>query len=215
MTLPLLWALLSAAPAPAPPPPPRPLLLTALQAHGDVDGDDVRDLQQHLLEALQRDPQLSVRVNQRSCPDEATALTLAPAHGYVVYGAVSWSGPLLVVDLHLFDADRGSAAMRARLEAPDVRTLRGQIDETAIRMLGGEPSSSLSPWIIVGGVTAGVGVVALVVGGIGFLHAQDTLSRDAADPAALALRGPALVTAIGGGALLVGGVVVVGLLAAE
>ncbi|MDP2341107.1 MAG: hypothetical protein Q8O67_09125 [Deltaproteobacteria bacterium] len=197
--LPLLLALaLSGAAKPLPPP--RPLVVTTLQ--GD-DADDVEALTLHLREALERNPGLIVSTRAQPCADEACAQSVAPEHGYVVFGRVDHSGDLIVVDLHLFDVDKGTAAMRAKLEAPELSILQKQIDEAAVLMLGGEPSSSLSPVIVGGGIAAGVGLLAMGVGGLGYGYSVFAKEES--------LEVPSMITIACGAIVLVGGVVVVGL----
>ena len=200
---------------PDPPRGPRPLVLTTLRQGDVVDDDVAAALTRHLHETFSANPELVVVGHGEPCGDEACARALAPHHGYVVYGGVDQVGPLLVVDLHLFDADRGTAAVRAKLEGPDLGTVKKQIDEAAILMLGGEPSSSLSPWIVVGGVTASVGLLAMGVGATGLgwsLYVQnDAASSTQARADADGIFLPAVVVASVGTALLLAGVVVVGM----
>ncbi len=217
----------------APPaPPPRPVVVLPLvRATTEPDAavseravvvDDALPgrLSERVHAAFVRNPELVVTHGSAACADEACAGAVsAAAAADVVYGTVGSRGGLLVVDLHLFEVARGGAIMRARVEAPDAATLEHQIDDVAVRMLGGEPQRTLSPWLVAGGLTGALGVVTALAGGAGTGWAlwvkHGASSSSASQQAAGSLLLPSLLACAVGGVVGVAGVSVVGHVADE
>lgn len=204
------------APAPpAKPASPRPLLLSHLQVSG-VDADDAADVEADLAAAFARVPDVVFRTGGSVCADAAAAADLAAARGSdVIWGSLSQGEGLFTLDVHLHEAHRGGSVVRARLEAPDLSTLQKQIDDAAVRMLGGEPQPVLSPWLVTGGLLGGVGVAAVVVGGAGtgwcLWVGQDDNAAAATKKTADDLWLPSLITLGAGAVVAVVGISMVGL----
>lgn len=160
---------------------PRPVVVLDVGVNGVVDGlgkDEFDAVNARVAAAFQHNPALVVTVVDRACSDEACA---AAAGHDVVWATLSKNGALFLLDLRLHEEARGGSIVRARLEAPDLATLGLQIDDAAVRMLGGEPVRPFPTAVVVGGLVGGVGVMAAVVGGAGVvwsLAADDKLADD-------------------------------------
>lgn len=216
----LVTALVCAAPAAPPAEPPRPVVVLDVGAVGVVDGlgkDEFDAVSARVAAAFQRNPDLRVVDGDAACADDACAAAAAAAScpggagaacvvADVVWGTLAKNGRLFLLDLHLHEEARGGSIVRARLEAPDLETLGLQIDDAAVRMVGGEPVRDFPVGVVVGGVIGGLGAIAAVVGGAGVVWALATDDRTADDLFVVsAVTGAVGVVAFVTGTAIVGG----------
>jgi TolB-like protein len=164
------------------------LVTGSLQNHSTIDvvsSEDVRRMAE--LDASRQ----AIGCDAVSCLAEIAG-ALGASH--VVYGSIAKLGGSLVVTLNLFDAHRGASVARESLRAGSFDALLDNVDPAlgrlAASILGApaaapapaaeEPASStLSPFVIVGGAVGGAGLVAGAV----LLGITGVLDGELGDPA--------------------------------
>ncbi len=165
--------------------------------------------------SLAENGDVRLREGAAPCADDACA---ARVGGEVVWGTIARdeNDPrLIVVDLHLFEADAERSIRRIRLDAPDEDTLRAQLHEAAYLLVDAVPPQHIPATVIAGGAIAGVGLLgALAAGGV-LGYSAYTLNDSAASTSTKAqaaeLTNPAWVgLAVSGGVFVLGAVLVVG-----
>jgi hypothetical protein len=161
------------------------------------------------------------------CDESSCLADLAGALGadLIVSGSVGQLGTLQVVSLTLYDAAKQTAIAREKVQAESssMGSLSAAIDATIDRMFGRtsalaavvaptspDDSGDTSTLVVIGGIVAGVGVVAAGVGG-GFAaysaRVQGDKNSSGADKEKAASRmTPALIAAGAGGAVIIVGV---------
>jgi TolB-like protein len=90
---------------------------------------------------------------------------------YVVHGDVGQLGTSLIVNLAIFDSQKGESVTRQTIEVPSTDLLRRRLRPALVELLrpiGALPEEAkpVNPLVIVGGVSAGVGGVAVLGGGV-------------------------------------------------
>jgi len=132
---------------------------------------------------------------------------------YVVHGDVGQLGASLIVNLAIFDSQKGESVARQTIEVPSTDLLRRRLRPALVELLrpiGALPEEAkpVNPLVIVGGIAGGVGGLALLGGGavavIGELAAGNgELPLGEKTGAVTAGRGGAIVGGVG---LLIGAV---------
>jgi TolB-like protein len=125
---------------------------------------------------------ISVDAEKRAigCTADSCLAEVGSALGarYIVHGSIGAVGSTTVVHLNLFDTEGNRAIARETAEETDINQLLPQVRAATARMratmLG--DSSSLPPFVIVGGVVVGVGVIAAIAGGIAMATAYPAFS---------------------------------------
>ena len=194
------------------------VVLRVLAADGAAGVDDIVGVVSNdVVAAFKGDAGLVVATaSDHGCRDDDCARAFSVEHGGidVVWGTLSSSEALITLELHLFEVKRDASVVRARLEAPERGILEGQINDAAIRMVGGEPTVTLSPVVVAGGLIGGLSAIAAVAGGASaawcFVAEHDAASSTSTKQTAHDLWVPSLVTLGVGAVGTVVGVAMVG-----
>ncbi len=188
-------ALFLLAQAPTTPTNAAPTKVLVLELTGEVSPTTLRLLSDAVAAELATQPDLQVLSSEDvrraldveaerqllSCNASSCMAEIASALGAstTVYGSAGKVGTHTVVTLNAFDAQKGQSVGKEVVDVDNDGALLPGVRAAALRVMGRAPTtsttappSSLSPLLLAGAVTAGTGVIGVVVGGVVYATAD-------------------------------------------